>query len=130
MFQKGKKTTADMQASTNRIVNGVVITGDIQAESDIRLDGILHGNLTVKGKVVIGSLAKVIGNITCDNADIEGEVKGIVEVKEMLFLKSSAIIEGSLIVGRLGVETGCQIHGDCKMLVDSKTAEKVEKKKS
>ncbi|MQY79542.1 MAG: polymer-forming cytoskeletal protein, partial [Bacteroidetes bacterium] len=38
----------------NLIGIGTEITGDINSNGDIRIDGTLNGNLITKGKVVIG----------------------------------------------------------------------------
>ena len=50
-------------AIINIISNGTDITGDIKSNGDIRIDGSLTGNLSTKGKVVIGPTGKVSGDI-------------------------------------------------------------------
>lgn len=116
MFKKESKGQEDQLGKTNRIVEETTIRGDIESISDIRLDGILQGNLFVKGRVVVGRNAKILGNIECENADIEGEVEGTLRVRDLLHIKESAIVKGELIVGRLSVEPGGKIEVTCKML--------------
>jgi cytoskeletal protein CcmA (bactofilin family) len=116
MFEKSKKANyVDSLGRTNRIVEGTVIKGNIEAVADLRLDGILEGDLIVKGRVVLGPTAKVIGNIECENSDIEGVVEGKIKVSDLLHLKSSALIKGELTVGRLSVEPGAKIEVNCQM---------------
>jgi cytoskeletal protein CcmA (bactofilin family) len=64
----------------NTITNGTEIIGDINSQGDLRLDGFLKGNLNIKGRIVIGKTGKVIGTITCKNAEINGNVEGMVYV--------------------------------------------------
>ena len=50
MFQvKSKLTTGESSAAGTTIIGaGTVISGDIKSEGDIRIDGVLSGNLYAK----------------------------------------------------------------------------------
>ena len=52
------------------------VTGNISASTDIRIDGILQGNLDCQGKVIIGEQGRVQGDIKAVNAEIMGTVCG------------------------------------------------------
>ncbi|MHC5201044.1 bactofilin family protein [Myroides sp. LJL119] len=125
MFQKTKsKGPVDQLGQTNRIVDQTIIKGDIEAVADLRFDGSLEGNLKVKGRLVIGPLAQIIGNIDCLNADIQGVVKGVLHVQELLHIKETAQVNGEIFAGRLAVDPGGKLEVSCKMLGDS--ASKIE----
>jgi cytoskeletal protein CcmA (bactofilin family) len=118
MFQKNKENgPIDQLGKTNRIIEATIIKGDIEAITDLRLDGELHGNLKVSGRVVVGPKAKVIGNIECENADIEGVVEGILKVKDLLHIKETANVKGDLLVGRISVVPGAKIQVKCDMVI-------------
>ena len=71
------------------------------------------------------------GDIVCQNADVSGTVKGITSVSEMLFLKSSAKINGDINTGKLVVEVGASFTGNCNMgpmVKDIKNVERAETK--
>lgn len=125
MFQKTKNGPIDQLGRTNRIIEETIIKGDIESVTDLRLDGVLHGNLKVKGRVVVGPKAKVIGNIECENADIEGKVEGKMFVSDLLHITETAIVKGDLFVGRLSVATGAKVEAKCDM---SSTVNTLEKK--
>ena len=99
----------------NIIGIGTKITGDVNSNGDIRVDGSLHGKLITKGKVVIGETGKVKGEINCKNSDVEGSIEGKVTVSELLSLKAKARINGDIIAGKLAIEPGCQFTGNCDM---------------
>jgi cytoskeletal protein CcmA (bactofilin family) len=101
--------------SHNTITVGTEITGDIVSNGDMRLDGVLNGNLTAKGKLVVGESGKVNGVINCKNSDIYGIVEGKLNVSELLALKATAQIIGDIITNRLAIEPGCRFTGSCKM---------------
>lgn len=102
-------------ASVNLIGGGTKIVGDITSAGDVRIDGHLVGNIVISGKFVLGATCLVEGNITSVNADLSGEVKGIVNVSEMLSLKSTAKINGDIETSKLMIEPGALFTGSCTM---------------
>ncbi len=99
----------------NRIEKNTKIKGDITSEADFRIDGKLEGNVTTSGKVVIGKDGYIKGKAECVNADIEGKFNGELLVKDLLALKASAVIEGTVSVTKLAVEPGATFNASCTM---------------
>lgn len=114
MKKKGN-TVFDSPDRLNVIVEGAKIVGDLITESNIRIDGEVVGNVTSTAKVVIGANGRVLGNLTCSDADIEGNVKGVLKVDALLVLRSSAYIDGEISTSKLQVDEGAQFSGMCKM---------------
>lgn len=106
---------AASSSSINLIGNGTTIEGEVKSNGDIRVDGLIIGSIHSKSKVVVGSTGKIEGDIFCQNADVSGAVKGKTVVAEMLFLKSSAVINGDIHAGKLVVEVGATFTGSCNM---------------
>lgn len=124
MFTKKKeKPYTDLLGKTNRIVEGTVIKGDIISKADFRLDGELIGNFQSAGKLVIGPSGSVTGDISCNNADIEGVFNGKIQVAELLNIKSKASIKGEVTVGKLSVEPGADFSASCTMKENQKPVE-------
>lgn len=115
MFNKKEKPYTELLGKTNRIVEGTVIKGDIISKADFRLDGELIGNFQSTGKLVIGPTGIVTGDISCNNADIEGKFTGTIQVNELLNIKSKASIQGEATVGKLAVEPGADFSASCSM---------------
>ncbi|MEO9893588.1 polymer-forming cytoskeletal protein [Aurantibacter sp.] len=99
----------------NRIEKNTRIKGDIVSEADFRIDGKLDGNLKTTGKVVIGKDGLIKGKVECVNADIDGSFNGELIVSDLLSLKSSAVIEGTVTVTKLAVEPGAAFNASCSM---------------
>ena len=99
----------------NRIEKNTKIKGNITSEADFRIDGKLEGNVTTSGKVVIGKDGYIKGKVECVNADIEGKFNGELLVKDLLALKASALIEGTVSVNKLSVEPGATFNASCSM---------------
>jgi len=105
----------DSSRQPNRIENNTSIVGDITSEADFRIDGTLEGSITTSGKIVIGENGKIMGQMTCVNADIEGFFNGTLNVSDLLFLKKSAKVEGEIEIGKLSVEEGASLNASCQM---------------
>ena len=99
----------------NRIEKNTKIKGDIISEADFRIDGKLDGNVKTSGKVVIGKGGYIHGKVECVNADIEGNFNGELLVSDLLSLKASAVIEGTVSVAKLSVEPGATFNASCSM---------------
>lgn len=119
MFKKNYTSGMSKQAETvsstkvNTIVDGTRIEGSIQSEGNFRIDGYLKGDVNLKGKLIIGPSGQVEGKVSCQNAEIEGSFKGVIEVKELLYLKASAKIYGDSLFSKLRVEEGAKLECTC-----------------
>lgn len=101
--------------STNSIVKGTSIDGTVVASSDIRIDGSLKGVLNCKGRVIIGPEGSVEGEITCENAVIEGSFSGKIKVQDLLNVRENAQIQGDVQTDKLLVQPGAVYNVTCAM---------------
>jgi cytoskeletal protein CcmA (bactofilin family) len=113
--KESKKELEEIVNSSNNIGKGTTIEGNIEAVGNIRVEGVVKGNVSTKAKLSLGELAVIEGNIVALNAEVAGTVKGQVQVSELLLLRSSSVIHGDIITGKLSVESGAAFNGNCKM---------------
>lgn len=99
----------------NLLGKGTQITGDINSDGDIRIDGELTGNLNCSGRVVIGITGKVTGEVRCKNSEISGYQKGKLQIEQHLSLKASCKVYGEISTGKLSIEPGAVFSGSCAM---------------
>ena len=85
------------------------------SNGDIRIDGSLKGNLSTKGKVVIGPTGKINGEIICKNSEVSGIIEGKITVSQLLNLKASSKIFGDIVTSKLAIEPGARFTGNCNM---------------
>ena len=123
--------------SVDIIESSTKIIGDIFSEADFRIDGIVEGNITTTGKIVVGKSGKINGKINCSNADISVSISGKIEVNEVLSLMSESLIQGDIITGKLSVEEGAQVEASISMksgkqlkAVEGKTENKTQSEKT
>lgn len=110
-----KRVAEEISNSSNTIGKGTFLEGNIETYGNIRIEGKIKGDVKSKSKVALGHSSHIEGNIIAQNADLEGEVQGRIEVSELLVLKSTAVINGDIITGKMVVEPGAVFNGSCKM---------------
>lgn len=121
---KQLKNSAEAANSNNIIGKGSTFKGNVETYGNIRVEGKIIGDLTSKSKVAIGPSAFIDGNVLAQVAEVEGEIKGSIEVTELLTLKPNCKISGDIITAKLVVESGARFDGQCKM--GDKNVRKIE----
>jgi cytoskeletal protein CcmA (bactofilin family) len=113
---KSKSTLNETPASATSIIGaGTTITGNIQSNGDIRIDGIIKGNLVAKAKILIGAEGVVEGDIDGKQADVLGKVTGKIKVADLLYLHGQAVVDGDIYAGKLQIEPTASFNGQCHM---------------
>jgi len=122
LFGNNKMTKEVVTQGTehNTLAFGTKVVGQIQAESNFRMDGSVEGTITCKGKVIIGTKGLIEGSLTCASAEIIGSFKGKIIVSDILSLKSTAKVEGEIKTKILSIEPNAVFTGTCNMVADVK----------
>jgi cytoskeletal protein CcmA (bactofilin family) len=116
-------------SSASLISAGTTLKGDLNSNSDLRIDGTLIGNITSTAKVIIGANGVVEGDINGQQADILGKVTGTINVKELLQLKGTSLVQGNIKAGKLQVEPTATFNGECHMNASDTRKEPVADKR-
>ena len=106
---------SDNNGQYSKIDKNTTLNGNINAKTDIRIDGKVEGEIITTGKVIIGKDANVKGKILCGNADIEGIFYGELTVSGTLSLKIGSNLEGKVRIQKLMVESGAIFNASCSM---------------
>jgi cytoskeletal protein CcmA (bactofilin family) len=109
-----QSSIANLQ-SLNSIGVGTIIDGNIKTDGDFRIDGKVNGNILTSGRLVLGASSQVVGDINCINGNIEGFVRGNIQVKEILKISKSANVDGNITTNKLIVEEGAVIQAKISM---------------
>jgi len=118
MFNKEKSTSSTDRSNGNSatlIGAGTTLNGDVFSESDLRIDGIINGNVSSSAKVIIGNTGVVEGNVEGQHADINGKVLGNIIAKELLQLRGECNVQGNIAATKLQVEPTATFNGNCQM---------------
>ncbi len=89
--------------------------GNIEGDSNIKIDGELVGDITLKGNVKIGDKGKVVGKVSVTSGEIFGKVEGDITCSETLVLRKGSNVKGNITSGNILVESGASLSGVVKV---------------
>jgi cytoskeletal protein CcmA (bactofilin family) len=102
--------------SINTIIGpGTNVSGDIESGGFTRVDGNILGDVTARGRVIIGERARMRSNISGTHVTVGGVVCGNVIASEQLVILSTGLVLGDIITRRIQADEGCLIHGRVKV---------------
>jgi len=87
----------------------VAIKGNVEASADLHVDGVVEGDI-ICTSLVQGESSRIEGSITADGARLSGTIKGTINVRELVILKS-ARIDGDVHYETLTIEQGANVNG-------------------
>ena len=100
-----------MSNTTNVLAQGIEIIGSITFENDMHIDGKVEGKiLSQSGKVTIGELADIKGDICAGEVHVYGHVDGNVN-SDRCHLNPRAVINGDITTHVLSMLEGAKLSG-------------------
>jgi cytoskeletal protein CcmA (bactofilin family) len=113
LFSRGKSGPVGPKGETFSFIGPeVVVTGDIDTDGQIHVDGKVVGDVRC-GSLSQGESGSIAGNITAGEAKLAGLIDGAVTAGTLL-LEPSARVTGDVLYETLTVSTGAQVDGRFK----------------
>ena len=105
----GARPVANGGSTFSVIGADVTIRGNVEAATDLHVDGTVEGDLDC-ASLVQGEASRIEGAISAETARLAGTVKGTISVRDLVILKS-ARIEGDVHYDTLTIEHGASVDG-------------------
>jgi cytoskeletal protein CcmA (bactofilin family) len=93
----------------------LTVTGDIETDGSVRIDGRMFGNIRRADTVVIGVGATMTGNINARDVVIGGTLTGNLSATDRVELQPTAIVTGDVITQLVLVQEGGVVNGRVDM---------------
>ena len=116
----------------NKTIEGkgiISATGILSITGNLIISGKYTGKLKVEGKLIIGPDARVIGEITANDLDLMGHLKGNILVINKVAFSSGSNFSGYIKAAKVEIHNGCIISGNHDFGSNSLT-EPLESKKN
>jgi cytoskeletal protein CcmA (bactofilin family) len=98
------------------IGKGISISGDVSADSNLKVEGVVEGrSVQTAHDVEIGDTAKVTANISAKVVRIAGEVNGDIAGSERVVIARSGRVQGNIVAPRVQLEDGALFRGSIDM---------------
>jgi len=102
------------------------VIGQIYIEGDLRVGGVVEGEVEVTGDVEIDDMAKVKASLAGRDVTIRGHVNGAVVARKRLVVAKSGSLFGDVRVARLAIQDGATFSGKVSMGAGAETAAPVK----
>ncbi|MEX0883689.1 MAG: polymer-forming cytoskeletal protein [Cyclobacteriaceae bacterium] len=100
----------EMANSTSVFAPGLNIRGNVEASSDIRVEGDIEGNVSTLKKVIVGVSGTVKGDIHGSEICVMGEVFGDIFVKGLARFTAEAKVRGQIHSEKIEIESGADME--------------------
>jgi cytoskeletal protein CcmA (bactofilin family) len=110
-----RRRARDPQGGLSIVAKDLTISGDLQAEGVIRIEGRVVGNVHAGDQVLLCDGGVIEGDVVAREAIIGGRVHGSIASEERVELQSSAIVHGNIATRRLLIQEGGRVNGSLQM---------------
>lgn len=94
----------------------IELNGQISSCEKLVVEGKVEANISECREIEIAETGTFIGEAEIEVAEISGAFEGTINARDLLMVRSTGRISGTIRFGRLEVERGGQIQGDVEVL--------------
>jgi cytoskeletal protein CcmA (bactofilin family) len=94
----------------------LVITGNLESDRDVQVDGELNGDIRCS-QLIVSRNATVNGNIVADEVVVRGRVKGVIRASQVM-LQDTAQVESEIFHKSLVIEEGACFDGESRRIAE------------
>jgi cytoskeletal protein CcmA (bactofilin family) len=91
------------------------ITGDLECDGIVKIDGIYQGSIKTVSNVIISEKGRVDAHIEAQNVSVSGQAKGSIVAKGRLEILSTGRVWADVTVSSFLLDDGGKLHGGLKM---------------
>jgi cytoskeletal protein CcmA (bactofilin family) len=103
---------APVARATSKISSGLKINGELSGDSDLYIDGEVHGKIRLGNtRVTVGPNGRVQADIEAREIVIDGTVEGNLKASERAHFGASSRVSGSVLTPRIGIDDGARLRG-------------------
>jgi cytoskeletal protein CcmA (bactofilin family) len=109
------KSAPTGEGSISIIAAGMKITGDIDTDGVVKVEGRVEGSIRAGRQVLVGRQGEVKGDIMTREAVIGGKVQGTINASERLEVQGTSTVIGDINTKAIAVIEGGKINGSVRI---------------
>jgi len=118
-------TTASAASKVAMIGQGISVSGDVTANSNLKVEGLIEGRSVQSSQdVEVSEMGKVTANVMAKVVKIAGEVSGDIAGSEKVMISRTGRVQGNIVSPRVQLEDGAVFRGSIDMNPATPAAEK------
>lgn len=99
-----------------------VLNGEIKDAQRVEVLGVVEGGVAA-GEVVVHQGGRMSGKVTSESADIRGQLQGDVRIRNLISIRSTGDVMGTVKYGRLAMEEGGELAAEMRNVPPSITGD-------
>ena len=109
---RAAEPVAPVSRATSKISSGLKINGELSGDSDLYIDGELHGKIRLgNSRVTVGPNGRVQADIESREIVVDGTVQGNLKASDSAHFGASSRVTGSVLTPRIGIDDGARLRG-------------------
>lgn len=101
---------------TFTIAKKITVSGNIEGAVSGRIEGLIHGDINIKGKIIIAESGVVMGNIRGVEVTIFGKVRGDVIAEKSVIVSANGEVGGNIASIGINIDAEAQVGGNIRKL--------------
>ncbi len=98
--------------SINYLASGTEVQGSIKSDGSLRVDGVIYGNVEVKGDLEIAATGRIEGSeVRAGNIVCQGGIKGQITADGKVTITATARVEGDVVASAIDIAAGAFFVG-------------------
>ena len=97
------------QRHASIIAAGTNMTGNIECDGDMVIEGTLRGSVRAQ-RLTVGVDAMIEGEVSADEVTVRGKVKGPLHARH-IHLENGAQVDGDITTATIAIDTGARLTG-------------------
>lgn len=111
---------------TFSIAKKITVSGNIEGAVSGRIEGLIHGDINVKGKIIIAESGVVMGSIRGIEVTVFGKVRGDVMAEKSVIVSAHGEVGGNIASIGINIDAEAQVGGNIRKLNEGEELEFAE----
>lgn len=105
--------TTYAKSSDSLILAGMFVRGSVRSGGHLHVQGYIEGDVTAQS-VVIHPGGRIFGLVRADSADIRGELQGEAFIRNLITIRDTGLVAGTVQYGQIQLESGGELSANLR----------------
>jgi cytoskeletal protein CcmA (bactofilin family) len=105
------RTSSTSHGETAVLGKGTNLRGRIAGDGDLRVEGTISGDVSVKGHLAVEGGAEITADVQARSVVVEGAIEGDISAVEAVAIRAGGRVSGAIRGASISIEEGATVNG-------------------